>query len=148
MTRPNILLSHIHLRILKIPNLACTNSFAHVIPFADSNPSFLQTPLLRLQPIFLTDTDLKHSIHFLNSTLLNNQQRPLTYSTMFLHHEPFVTSLIDLIRTKRILRILHLQHSHTYSNAMITLSKSYNHWILTLNVSHSNPKQFKPPSQV
>ena len=63
MTRPNSLLSHIPLRILKIPNLACTNSFAHVIHFADFNPSFLQTHLRRLQPIFLTDSSSQTPTH-------------------------------------------------------------------------------------
>ena len=66
--------------------------------------------------------NLRHNTLLLNNTLQNHQQLLLTNSTMFLHRELFVTSLIHLIRTKRVLRILHLQHSHTFLNAMTTLN--------------------------
>ena len=65
--------------------------------------------------------NLKHNTPLLNITLRNHQQPLLTNSTMFLHHELSVISLTNSNQTKRILRILHLQQSHTFLIAMITL---------------------------
>ena len=70
--------------------------------------------------------DLRHSKLLLNKTLQNQQQLLLTNSTMFLHHELFVISLTNSIHTKRFQQILHSQHSHTFLNAMTTLSKYSN----------------------
>ena len=67
--------------------------------------------------------NLKHNKLLLNNTLQNHQQLPLTISIIFLHHELSVISFTNSTHTKRILRILNLQHSHTFSNAMTTLSK-------------------------
>ena len=105
---------------------------------ARSSPSWLKQKKL----------DMKHSIPLMNNTLLDNQKSPLTNLTMFLHHELFVISLTNLIHTNRILRIFHSPHSHIFSNATITLSRYYNLWILTHNVQHNHPKQFKSPSNV
>ena len=75
---------------------------------------------------FMVKPNLKHNTLLLNNTLQNHQQLPLTNSIMFLHHELSVISLTNSTRAKRTRRILHLKHSHTFSNAMTTLSKYYN----------------------
>ena len=87
--------------------------------------------------------NLKHNIPLLKITLRNHQQPLLTNSTMFLHHELSMISLTNLNHTKRILRILHLQHSHTFVTAMITLSKYYNHWTLIHSELLNHPKQYR-----
>ena len=64
----------------------------------------------------------------LNSVLTSRTLRDVTYK-----HDPY----------KKILRIIHFQHSHTISNVMIILSKYYNLWILTHKELLNHQKQYK-----